>query len=94
MHSGPWIAGAETPDPGSSPGQALIRGRNDKHFVIARCWFVIARCWFVIADLIRNPVYAWHSMRLPYILQPRAGSASPLMAMLTSLFSLPVTWRR
>jgi lipoyl(octanoyl) transferase len=24
-----WIAGAETPDPGSSPGQALIRGRND-----------------------------------------------------------------
>jgi hypothetical protein len=26
----PWIAGAETPDPGSSPGQALIRGRNDK----------------------------------------------------------------
>ena len=23
------IAGAETPDPGSSPGQALIRGRND-----------------------------------------------------------------
>jgi len=86
MHSGPWIAGAETPD--------LIRGRNDKHFVIARCWFVIARCWFVIADLIRNPVYAWHSMRLPYILQPRAGSASPLMAILTSLFSLPVTWRR
>ena len=79
MHSGPWIAGAETPD--------LIRGRNDKHFVIARCWFVIA-------DLIRNPVYAWHSMRLCYILQPRAGSASPLMAILTSLFSLPVTWRR
>jgi len=48
MHSGPWI-----PD----------RVRDDKHFVIARCWFVIARCWFVIArcwfviaDLIRNPV--------------------------------------
>ena len=26
-----WIAGAETPDPGSSPGQALIRGRNDSY---------------------------------------------------------------
>ena len=25
-----WIADVETPDPGSSPGQALIRGRNDK----------------------------------------------------------------
>jgi geranyl-CoA carboxylase beta subunit len=24
-----WIAGAETPDPGSSPGQARSRGRND-----------------------------------------------------------------
>ena len=25
-----WIADVETPDPGSSPGQALIRGRNHK----------------------------------------------------------------
>ena len=24
-----WIADVETPDPGSSPGQALIRGRDD-----------------------------------------------------------------
>ena len=25
-----WIPDVETPDPGSSPGQALIRGRDDK----------------------------------------------------------------
>ncbi|RTQ32006.1 hypothetical protein EJP69_22220 [Variovorax gossypii] len=31
---------------------------------------------------------------VPYIRQPRAGSAKPLMAVLTSLFSLPSTLRR
>jgi len=25
-----WIPDVETPDPGSSPGQALIRGRDDR----------------------------------------------------------------
>jgi len=34
---------------------------------------------------------AWGSA---YILQPRAGSARPLIAVLTSLFSLPSTLRR
>ena len=32
-----WIAGAETPDPGSSPGQALIRGRNDNSNIHSFC---------------------------------------------------------
>jgi hypothetical protein len=32
MQSVSWIADAEAPDPGSSPGQALIRGRNDSYF--------------------------------------------------------------
>ncbi len=31
----PWMPDVKTPDPGSSPGQALIWGRNDR--LTVRC---------------------------------------------------------